>query len=301
MTDEIKENQIVDPAQSAFIENYRIMNQIIAEMKEVPVLPSERPKDVNPLIKVEFPEEGGMLTYMENHKYPYKGFPYFEFVDKIDIIKKILRSILSSFYHSIKKRNKLQLLMVILSLWIFKDLFRSVLYTFYRLVERFRIKSIRYCTAVREIYRAFSLEVEEETPQDREIREMMRDVVCMLLEFDNAYRFRLQDILVEVNKKNLKKNFRREILRVLKIMSEREKTQEIRDTWKLIKIAVKYYLLIDRRVERILKNVILEIDFDKIELSVEDKHYCEKRKDYIFGFMKQKQKEGSLQESYVSS
>src|SRR3990167_5690221 len=89
-------------AQDAFLQNMALMNQVVRQMKEIPELPSEKPKDVHALTKVEFPESGGVLTYMQGYDHPYRGFPFHEFVDKIDVIKKITRAVLSGLFHGLK-------------------------------------------------------------------------------------------------------------------------------------------------------------------------------------------------------
>ena len=273
--------------QEAFAENMRIMNEIVAGMKEIPVLASEVPRDTNPLVKVEFPEKGGVLTWMENFDYPYKGFPYFEFVDKIDLGKKIIRAFASGLYHRLKKRNKLQLLLMLPNLWLSTDVAHSLLYVFYRLIERFRIKRERYCDAIRELYRAFSLEKFGETQEEREMRLMFRDSICMFLEFDNAYRYRAQDVIISLNKDNLKRAPALEILRLIKIMQSRENHQEIKDTWKLGQLLVRFYLRKDKKLLKILKDALLALDIDKIILQEDDKCYCKKRTDYNFSFMQE--------------
>ena len=264
-----------------------LMNGIAAEMREIPVLPSEEIKkeNTNALEKVEFVEEGGVHTWMSDQKYPYKGYPHFEFVDKIDQIKKINRAMLSGLYHQLKRRPKIFYLSVLPALWLTKDLLRSWVYVFYRQIDRFKIKTIRYCDAVREIHRAFSVIRPGEKPHEVEFREMTRDLLCMILECDNAYRYRAQDILPLLDKVALAKNPTAELVRLSKVMSSREKTQEIRDTWTLLHYALTVYLRFDRSVTKMLQFALTQIDLDKVKLSIEDKAYCIPRKDYQFGFM----------------
>lgn len=265
----------------ADMQNMATMKQIVGEMKEIAELPSEVPKEIHRMEKVAFPDNGGVLTYMEGYEQPYKGFPFFEFVDKIDMIKKTQRAVLSSLYHSLKGQ-KWKLLFLP---WISGDLVRSFIYTAYRSVERFRLKPLRYSDAIRELYRAFSIEWERENPQARETRLQLRDVACMLLEMDNAYRFRFQDIIVELDKKKLAKNPGREVVRLLELMMSRERTQEVKDTWKLAIYFLPTYLMVNRDLRVALKKVLGELDLEKVAFSVEDRFFSEKRLDYQFGFM----------------
>ncbi len=258
------------------MQNAAIMQQIVGEMKEIAVLPSEVPKDVHRLDRVEFPDKGGVLTYMDGYAHPYKGFPFFEFVDKIDMIKKVQRATLSSFYHSIK-RAKWKLIFLP---WVLSDLARAFVYTFYRTVERFRLKPLRYADAVRELHRAFSKE------ESDEMRHQLRDVACMLLEMDNAYRYRFQDIIVELDQAALRKRPFREVKRIMELLSERETTQEVKDTWRLVSYFLPFLLLVNPPFRKALVEVLGSLDLEKVALSIEDRFYCEKRLDYKFGFMK---------------
>ena len=269
----------------ALIENMRLMNEIVMHMKEIPMLPSEKPNDVSPLQRVEFPDAGGVLTYMEGHEYPYKGFPYHEFVDRIDLVKKIVRGTLSGIYHELKKKNKLWFLTLIPSLWVAKSAVRSGIFVVYRIMERFRLKKERYCPAIRELYRAFDVDNVAWNVEERELRVRMRDAVCMLLEFDNAYRYRMQDIVPELNQEAIRANSTSEIGRLLDIMADREKTQEIKDTWTLFRLVVRWYLRFDKQMKNILRDVLSNLDLDKMKLDEGDRHYCLKRKDYTFKFM----------------
>ncbi len=279
------EEQAQQVAQSnALIENQHKMGQIIAEMKEIPELPSEVPTDVHALTHVELPETGGVLTYMEGYDEPYKGFPFHEFVDKIDTIKKLSRGVLSSLFHDVKKRNKLQVVLLVLVPWLFNDLLKGTIYAFHRIIIRFKIKELRYCDAVREVYRAMSVGFPEETVESKEIRERVRDLLCMVLENDNAYRFRFQDIIVELDEVSLKKNLSRELIRLLKIMQSREKGQDVKDTWTLLTTFLPMYLFVNKKVKKEIVRVLSELDLEKVRLSKEDIYYCKPRKDYSFGF-----------------
>ncbi len=257
------------------------MNEVIWQMKEIPVLPSSIPPedDKFALTKVELPGEGGVLTYMDTLEFPYKGFPYQEFVEKIDMIKKIIKGTLSGFYHSFKGLNVFKVIPIILSA---RNLLYVGIYTFQRLIERYRIKSYRYSTAIRELHRAFSYP-KGGRPRMIELKLMIRDVLCMLLEFDNAYRFRAQDLLPEIDKDKLKKNPIKELNRIADIAIGREKEQQVKDTWKLIKM-FNLYLRFDRQLKKMVVDVLSELNYEQFKLKPEDIQFCKPRKDYTFGY-----------------
>lgn len=281
----------------AYQQNAALMHGIVREMKLIPELPSEVPTDVNPLTKVEFPVHGGVLTYMQGFEHPYKGFPFFEFVDKIDAIKKIQRATLSSLYHSLKARSWLHKMFLIFVPWVFGDILKSFVYSFSRMIDRFKIKPERYSDSMRELYRVFSINWHDESPAEREMRERIRDIVCMFLEFDNAYRFRFQDIIVELDKEALGRKPARELLRLLKLMQSRETTQEIRDTWRLVEYFLPAYLFVNKTLRKNAVAILRELDLEKFKLDEGDQLYCSKRKDYTFGHMLCQQSTTSTKDS----
>lgn len=117
--------------------------------------------------KVEFPKEGGILTYLKGRKFPFPGFPHEKMVERMAFIKAMIPALVKGASYAIGKD---------------------------------RIKPDKYCRFVREIYRLFNLLIEREKGNElKNFWAQMRDVICMILEFDNAYRFRMQDILSEIN------------------------------------------------------------------------------------------------------
>lgn len=107
----------------------------------------------------------------------------------------------------------------------------------------------------------------------------------MILEMDNAYRYRAQDLLPELDKEALRKNASKELLRLLDVMTRREKQQTIKDTWVLARYAIRFYLMFDKEMKNIVVSVLLNLNMEKVELTKEDKQFCIPRKDYVCGFI----------------
>lgn len=268
----------------SFQQNTGLMNGIAQQMKEVAALPSEKPADddIHRLLKAEFPPEGGVLTYMEHYKYPYQGFPLGPDVEKIDIVKKMTRNALSGLYHAFKKKKWLLPLLFPLVFFTRSIVFAGA-YSWHRIIDRFKLKPNMYSRSMRELHRAFSVPRENESEDIREIRLMLRDLMCMVTEFDNAYRFRFQDIIAELDKSSLERNPVKELIRLFTIAQSREKVQQVKDTWKLAKIAV-WLLKTDRGLKSMIKDVLSEINLDEARIRVEDEEFCRARKDYNFKF-----------------
>ena len=270
-----------------YVQFNKAMSEITSNMKEIPILPSQiAPEDDRHTIqKVELPPEGGVLTYMSEFEYPYRGFPFEEFVTIVDVIKKIVKGSLSGLFHSFRT-NKPKILLILPTVLVLRELLYVGTYTFHRLITRYKIKAHRYSQSMRELYRAISNPRKNEKPRMMELRLMARDVICMILEFDNAYRFRVQDILGELNKYELDKNPIKEINRLVDIASGRELEQQVKDTWRLIKLFTSYYLRFDRQLRNMVVDVLSDLNLERFKLMPEDMVYCAPRKDYVFGFMK---------------
>lgn len=111
----------------------------------------------------------------------------------------------------------------------------------------------------------------------------LAEFVYLFLENDNAYRFRIQDVFSLINKKNVKRSVVKEVARIFDILIKREDALHgIGRKWKQLKPIVLLFLIIDRRLRRFAKNVLLELDTEEIALDEHDWYFCLKRRTYNF-------------------
>ena len=164
------------------------------------------------LLKIELPpidKGGGALSYLSNRAEPYRGIPITEAVEALAIVKKAIPILMSNFYN-----KKLKIFAGLLFIFSRKRFFKlinkimsaSIDFSFPAL-QKYRFKPHRYSQAVQEVYRLFDLLIEREGGLRSEKQEMwgkIRDVTCMALEFDNAYRFRFQDIISNLDVEKIK-------------------------------------------------------------------------------------------------
>jgi len=150
---------------------------------------NDKVKNEAKIERVVFPKEGGVLTYIQGHPYPYRGFPLRSVVEKIGFIKAMIPA-LGEIFRLIPKWK----------LPLCKDaVFKIVKGAFY-LLEKDRLKPDKYSQPVREIYRLFNLLIEREVYEEKKKQwQQLRDITCMILEFDSSYRLRVQDVLSELN------------------------------------------------------------------------------------------------------
>ena len=268
--------------------NIKAMNSVRMAMAEEPEeqiikKQADDTRDVIAITRVELPQPGGVYTYLQGKDYPFKGFPLVDIVEALDTLKKVEKNMLSGLYYYLKHENRLKLLTLIPSLWFFKKLLRSWLYTSRTFVYRYRIKPSMYSLSVRELYKAFDSPIKNESKDLQELRENLKYTICMFLEFDNAYRFRFQDLAEEIDLEKFFKSPAKELRRLIDIAQSREKQQQYKDKWTLIKTIVVPLLLVDRELKRIIVEVVKNLNFDRIKMDEGDRYYCLKREDYVFG------------------
>ncbi|MEK6879206.1 MAG: hypothetical protein AABY22_06330, partial [Nanoarchaeota archaeon] len=107
------------------------------------------------------------------------------------------------------------------------------------------------------------------------------DFVFLFLEQDNAYRFRLQDVLPLTNKENVKKNVVKEVSRLLDILIEREHVAHgIGNKWKQLKQVIVPLLWIDKRLQKFTRCFLLALDTKEFTLDEGDRYFCLRRRSH---------------------
>lgn len=244
--------------------------------------------DASVITHVEFIQEGGIFTYLQRYEKPFRGFPFNETVQQVDAFKKLAKIVIQRFYASYRGSSIWAKIKLFLSLDLMQALAIGYLHAHHWQIRPHRLKPHMYCQCVRELHTVISNN-SRDIFYDDELREAIRDSICMFLEFDNAYRFRFQDIMMELDKHALNENPLKEILRLIDLMIEREKAEpgkvRMADKWKMARELMALYLRINKPVLNKIKTLLLRLNIKEIEFTPEDKYYCEFRKDYNFGFM----------------
>lgn len=261
--------------QETILQSMRTMRTIVDEMSETSPARTAVMTDTTKLKEVVFPNDGGVLTFIDGYEHPYRGFPYFEQVERVNDIKKIARKVFGKVYGAAQGIGKLKLMAL---LPMMQPLIEGFRYAFWYHTSKYRMKPMRYSQPVRELYKAWNTLGDSE-----EIREW-RDITCLVLEFDNAYRYRFQDVVSELNKEDLKKNPAKEITRMIKLLCERETESDSVAMWKQREKLVYFVLKFSKENLKMVQGVLLAINLDEIMLNVNDRYFCAMRKDYHFGF-----------------
>ena len=229
----------------------------------------------------------GVFTKLSTFREPYRGFPPIDFVQGLDNVKKFTKKFFKDTFTIFKNTNKLKL--AILLLLFRKQIERSALVaidSLYEALLKFKLKPIMYSQAVKEVYRVFEKTILETSDEVAKIwLKKFQIIICTLFEFDNAYRYRWQDIIVELNLSAFKSDSISEIERLMNLLTYRELGFEKKKEYQLIKRVLVFYLKHNAKVLDFVVKMIPQISANASRLTKEDIAFCEDRTDYIFRFM----------------
>lgn len=234
-------------------------------------------------VQAIYPPEGGILVYYKGHPFPEKLFAFPEAIYCIDPVKRAV-------WNFVKLFSRFPLLKKILGLLFVwpggKEVVSEAVKLFFNFAEntlsKIYLKPDRYCESGRELYRAGMAAVEYfKLPKDWSVacQQLVR-VFCTLWEFDNAYRYRFQDALENLDKDKFQKNPVGEINRIAQIMSSRE-DGDLAKKWASFSSQIKF-LFYFKKVEEAMKYFIQILDLDKIKMDINDKYWSYHRADYDF-------------------
>lgn len=247
-------------------------------------------------IRIEYPPEGGIYGYYDHLKYPIKGVPFYQALEMANVAKKMIMSAVF-----LLTRTPLKYFMpfwFILPGFIRKKVFYEGLYGFIAISEqalgRWFLEPMRYCDAVRAFYFGANHFITQQCSSEKtssswtaqseaDLWRRFLMIMCMVFEFDNAYRFRAQDILGELNIDNLNKKPLRELWRLAKLATWRERTGGIGSKWKAFAVPVIIILFFNRRLKK--KMIMLftnYIQLDRIKLDDNDWYHVCGKTDYDY-------------------
>ncbi len=224
---------------------------------------------------VEMPKEGGVLSWFEGSKYPYKGIMIAEPLKRMSILKKVL---LESVILLTSKPIKyfLPFLVLLPKSWL-RQIMISAMKSFanlsYGAIGDTYLKPFRFCKSGREIYKV-SKEVMIERFPELGLVAITRIVkgFCMMWDFDPSYRYMGQDIFGELNQEALKKNPAKELSRLFDIMIKREvsedKERHLKSNLKKFKIIL--IILAKKGLLKEFVEILGKLDIEKFKLDEGD-------------------------------
>lgn len=230
--------------------------------------------------RVEYPESGGIFVYYRGLKYPKKGFPFPEAVASVNILKRNIRYLLMVFS---SKGALLPLFAFALQPWkvktqtiirILSELNRisqSIIQPYVLQENRYSVPVNEYGKFVHAFLRSIGCGYEAE----------MAQIAKTLIEYDDAYRYRIEDMITEASKEMLLKNPRKEVTRLIGEYLKREKAAQVIDMAKAARLLASVIFL-HPRIKKAFRSGIEAMDFQKAGLDEADSYHVLNWSDYDF-------------------
>jgi hypothetical protein len=227
--------------------------------------------------RIEFPEEGGILIHYEGCKYPKKGWPTQDGVWANNMVK---RQTLMMIMTLRSRGIFLPAIGFALTLWKYKiQLIENALQQYIRMadiiLQPYYLKDNRYCVfcrELRELISNFLIGIGISIP----VTENTGKILAHLLEYDEAYKYPLQDALTDVNWNG---DLRKEVKGILNRLIQRKNNSldKFSQTINLLSLA-----LLHPKVKKAFKTAISLSDTDNLKLLEDDYYHCMLRSEYNF-------------------
>lgn len=216
------------------------------------------------LEKVEYVPFQGIMIYCQNALYPKKGFPTVESVFAVNVVKTLT----------------IQFFVLSPVLLLFgKD---KVLSAYNEIANRamdgYRLQDFYLCKASYAIFLTIFHFLKAMKVKER-IAIVAANNIAHIFEYDDAWRYRLQDLITETSFEELKKNPQKEIDRVLGIYLSRDFCPPINKKVKGFVFGVKLSL----RIPFIKRAFINSLHLDNAKFDEGDWYWVCQRNDYLFG------------------
>ena len=232
--------------------------------------------------RTDYPEDGDMLTYYFDHAFPMKGEPYPDAVDAILSAKKLFIKTAKFMTKHYVLSATLFLLPNVITRRLWKSLIQQYVIEFaYDMTLPHALVDKRYCRSVRELRRAGLKVVDEKYSADKNILVPFLETFASIMQWDNAHRYRFQDVAGELDKNAFEKNPSKEINRLVHIQVSRERGwHETKGRYVIAGAAMRFLMFFNPYVKRLLKDLVRETNLDEVKLDEGDDYHNLMRPDY---------------------
>lgn len=235
---------------------------------------THQPQPIFVITKFEYPEEGGIYVWYEGVPYPRKGFPFPEAAQANNTAKRTLISLL-------KWLAKNPLAMISL-LWKknmenflrgMAEIFRITLGQYYLVEKRYSINTREFQKLIKSFLLAYGM------------TEFTADGFSVgfqtIMEYDDAYMLRFQDLMSETTSDEMIKNPRGEFKRLLKILNERDTRVAVKSKFKVVVELASWGFLLPG-VKKAFRKAIKSVDFSKLQFDDADRYNVLRWESYDF-------------------
>jgi hypothetical protein len=218
--------------------------------------------------EVEYPEEGGILIKYQGIPYKKKGLPYPEAIWSVNSVKRITLLLMYSigFYKFFSKKS-------------IEKIMAAYVRECDMILEKCMLKDEFFCKSAKELLKG--LQIFFTTLGFKEdLSYRISRIIAMMLEYDNAYRYRFQDLASETSSTELFMNPVKELKRLIRIAFNRDNKGIASKTTKLIKLVT--LILIVPKIRKAFRYAVFGVKFQNLQFDEDDRYFCLNRSDYNF-------------------
>ncbi len=215
-----------------------------------------------------FPEKG-FLSHYHGRPFPNKGMAYSQATETNNILKRISIGLVMCLKPTLHPLKNILFQMRRLG---------DYLYTPHYLHTRY------YSDCPQELM-GFSFRMLRRLGFDFELSYGCARIPTTLLEYENGYRFRVQDIAGMTTKEQMMANPRKELKRIWKIYLGREQSRgenAVNDKFSMV-FRILIFLLLIPKVKKAFRFALVDSDFEAFKLDEIDSYWADRFGDYNYG------------------
>lgn len=247
-----------------------------------------QPQPVFKFIKAEHPtpenpqengDTGGIYVHLEGVKYPTKGFPTPESCNANGLLKRTFISLVRwigqnplAILSLIRRKNLTRLLM---ELSYISD---SAMKQYYLTDNRYNKANRQLRIGIESFIRGLGLKPDSKGTEVEQIYKKSALyykfplAIVTMLEYDNAYMLRLQDMANETTAEELIKHPRKELLRLVGLFKQREPRMKMHDRIESLAKILLWGLYVPR-VRRAWKQALNAMDWKQVQMDEADRYH----------------------------
>ncbi len=234
--------------------------------------------------RADFPEKGGILIWFEDCPFPAKGFPTPQAIYACNISKRFFKRGMDALMSKNMTFPLLGFLLspkksVIIEKWLdaYSDSSMMVL-------NPHLLESSRFTECAGEI-RKFIVNFLVGVGIQKESAEKFAEVFSTLIQYDDAYRLRIEDVMSETTKEKMLKHPTQEIEYIIGILEKREpngnRNEGLVEKFNNIAKGVKYLFFIPK-YKKAFMNALQQSHFKNFQYDDADRFHVMLRSDYDY-------------------
>lgn len=269
----------------------RRAQEIVAQSKETPRMTAESMATSTDRLQVDYVELAKDKTFrmfIKGAKEPIRMYPDINTVWFTAYYKRFIPLIIESLSKQGVIKKIITLLAIkynfgIIPLW-FKHIFATYQTT---------LKEEYYSQPVKEVRRVLKGKIDG----------YLLDAICLILEYDSGYRYRFQDIIMELNISKMIADPAKEICRLLDILTFREglgKAIDKSSKWQKIKRMIKLVFFFCPKIKKTVVSIFTELNIDEIAFDKCDTYWINQQPYHLYRGKSSEERERENVERYGS-